>query len=79
MSQSVSAPYGSAHDPFCDRWYGLHGIPVRHDVDDCSICDLIAQVRADEQDLMREDCDCSDCVPPPLPPSVGVPEKRWFK
>jgi hypothetical protein len=63
------------HDPLCDKWHGSRGLPV----DDCSICDLIARVRAHEQDLMTEDCDCSDCVPPPLPPSVGVPEKRWFK
>ena len=62
MSAPVSASYVSAHDPFCDRWYGAHGLPVRHDVDACSICDLIAQVRANEQDLMTEDCDCSDCV-----------------
>ena len=70
---------GSAHDPLCDQWYGSHGLPVRHDVDHCSICDLIAKVRTDEQDLMTEDCDCSDCVPPPLLPSVGVPENRRFK
>ena len=64
MSASVSETYGSAHDPLCDQWYGSHGLPVRHDVDDCSICDLIAKVRTDEQDLMTEDCDCSDCDAP---------------
>ena len=67
------------HDPFCDDWYRSHRLLTQRHVDDCSICDLIARVRAHEQDLITEDCDCSDCVPPPLPPSVGVPEKRWFK
>jgi len=34
------------HDPLCDKWHGSRGLPV----DDCSICDLIAKVREDEQD-----------------------------
>jgi hypothetical protein len=59
------------HDPLCP----ISKYPSEYPR--CA-CALIAEVRADEQDLMTEDCDCSDCVPPPLPPSVGIPEKRWF-
>jgi len=64
------------HDPLCPA-NGLCECGCEYDTH--CLCDLIAKVRADEQELMTEDCDCSDCVPPPLPPSVGVPEKRWFK
>lgn len=35
------------HDPLCP--YGRRGINI--DVPDCSLCELIAQVRQDEQSL----------------------------
>jgi hypothetical protein len=68
------------HDPLCPSYTDHLGRSLHQSTEQpCHYCDLIAKVRADEQELMTEDCDCSDCVPPPLPPSVGVPEKRWFK
>lgn len=50
-----------------------HAVCDRKEYPQCDYCYIVIDVLETLRDLREKP------TPPPLPPSVGVPEKRWFR